>query len=71
MILYTSGIDEKQQKLKTIKCPKCKRGRVCDVSFASKIRLTHSMQNIVNNDGNGIFIKCPKCGIPVIFSMQN
>jgi len=70
MIIYTPGIYEKQQRLRPIKCPKCKHGRICDVSYESKTRMTQSVQSITNNFDNEIFIKCPKCGASIAFSLQ-
>jgi len=44
---------------KIIKCPYCKKGRLCDVPTTSYSQVITSK---VNKD---IVIKCSKCGVPV------
>lgn|GEM_PF-3994229 len=46
----------KPDKARKIKCPHCKKGRICDI-FTSSVA-----QVLVSNVSKDISIKCPKCG---------
>ena len=68
MILYTPQPYEAQQRLRTIKCPQCKHGKVCDVPRGSKTRTVQSLQSVVGDEPNGIYIKCQKCSKYIVFA---
>ena len=49
----------KLEKARKIKCPKCKKGRICDIYTNT------TSQVFVSNVAKDISIKCPKCGVLV------
>jgi ribosomal protein S27E len=65
MNVYTTKIKQSNPPTnqKPIKCPECKRGRVCDVSLNAQVTNTeHETDKMYRFI---LYLKCPKCGNPV------
>ena len=57
MKIYTTPPKPIKQNPKSIKCPHCKKGRICNAPKTSE------SLNAINKVDNSITIKCPNCGL--------
>lgn len=44
-----------------VRCPACKKGRLCDKPLGEKVKVTPIKSDRMNWSGNRIILKCPKC----------
>lgn len=51
-----------------VKCPACKRGRLCDKPVGEKVMPIAIQGSPTHQRGNRIFLKCPKCAQTFIIS---
>lgn len=70
MLLIEQVCEKSNIKSDFVKCPSCKRGRLCDKPVGAKVST-----NIANFDHNNvtdpqIIIKCPKCGQKFIIHLS-
>ena len=64
MIVCTTKMSAKKRK--TLKCPSCTRGRICDAPAACQSRATDADID----DVDSIILKCPKCGLSVAVTIE-
>lgn len=54
-----------------VKCPICKKGRLCDKPQGEKVTAIAVQGNENNYKGNRIILKCPKCGQKFIITFTD
>lgn len=66
MIVVSPKVSIEKYKLKTIRCPRCDRGRICDTPVVC--RSQEQVSSCAKNDC--IVIKCPKCGAQILLTIE-
>lgn len=62
MLLIEQVCENSEIKSDYVKCPSCKRGRLCDKPIGVKVSATAVKFDYNNRTGTQIILKCPKCG---------
>ena len=71
MLLIEQIFESTNLKSDHIKCPSCKRGRLCDKPIGEKVTAIAIRGNAANYRGNRIILKSPKCGQKFILTFTN
>ena len=61
MLLVQIINEEERIKMDFLRCPVCKKGRLCDKSPSEKVSVINENSFVSENKSN-VIIKCPKCG---------
>ena len=61
MLLMQIISEEEKTKMDFLRCPVCKKGRLCDKPPAEKVSVIKGNSLRCENTSN-VIIKCPKCG---------
>lgn len=61
MLLIETVYEEDNLEIDYVKCPSCKRGRLCDKAAGEKATVIAVKPKSTKHSGNWIKLKCPKC----------
>ncbi len=61
MLLIEQVSEKNEIKSDYVKCPTCKRGRLCDKAIGDKVSVTAIDTDHSNWTSTKIILKCPKC----------
>ena len=62
MLLIEQVCEKNEIKSDFVKCPSCKRGRLCDKPIGVKVSATAIKSDHSSWTSTSIILKCPKCG---------
>ena len=68
MLLIEYIFDPNTMKSDHVKCPACRRGRLCDKPIEEKAMTIAIQGNFLRKQNNGIILKCPKCSKQFLIS---
>lgn len=70
MLLIEQVCEKSNIKRDFVKCPSCKRGRLCDKPVGAKVSTNIANFEHDNVTDPQIIIKCPKCGKKFIIHLS-
>ena len=69
VLLIESIFEPNNMKSDHVKCPACKRGRLCDKPIGEKAMAIAIQGDSPRKRSNGVILKCPKCSKQFLISL--
>ncbi len=69
VLLIESFFEQNNMKSNHVKCPACKRSRLCDKPVGEKAMAIAVQGDSPQQRSNGVILKCPKCSKQFLISL--
>ena len=70
-MLLIQQVSEKMIASDYVRCPCCKRGRICDKPSGTRIKDVPQRDTPINGNEPTVILKCPKCGKKFSIQLNN